>query len=603
MTHGDHLKVLDFGLAKLSEKPAPVTATITHDAGRAAAAADVTVTGAAVGTAAYMSPEQATGSRLDGRTDLFSFGTVLYEMVTGRRAFPGENTGVVLMRLLKGEFIPPRSLNPLVPERLEAIILRAMEVDPNRRYQTASGMLEDLRGVSRALVPDASATRAAMEPAAAEPPSVLRSRYVRWGAPAVVVLALAAGAWRWSAARAAPALTSRDSILVGSIENSTDDAVFDETLEMALKVQLGQSPFLDIVSDDRMTEVWRMMGRTGELQLTHATAREVCERLGVKAMIDGALARIGSSYVVTLNATDCQTGASIGREQSEAPRKEDVLSVLGPMSSAMRTRLGESLPSIKQFDVPIEQATTPSLAALKAYALGIAERRRGRELESVAFFNQAIELDPEFAAAYTTLSTVYGSLGEWRRSEEYAKLAYARQKRVSERERLFITYQYHDRVTGDEGEAAKTLELWKGAYPRDSRPANALALIYNRFGQYRQGRAGSDRGPSAQPREPVPDVEPRVRISWPRALRRGAESGPGGSGPQDRHDADASAAVSDRDDERGRLCECAAGLGEVGAARVRPDLGAGAGRRVRRPAAGVRTAGTTRRPTWHWRAT
>jgi tetratricopeptide (TPR) repeat protein len=206
--------------------------------------------------------------------------------------------------------------------------------------------------------------------------------------------------------------------------------------------------------------------------------------MGLKAMLDGTLAVLGSNYVLTLNATDCQTSATVASEQREATGKEEVLKVLGSMASSMRTKLGESLPSIKQFDVPVEQATTPSLPALKAYALGIAERRRGRELESIAFFNRAIELDPEFAAAYTTLSTVYGSIGEWRRGEEYARLAYARQKRVSERERLFITYQYHDRVTGNQDEAVKTLELWKAAFPRDSRAPNALSLIYNRFGRF-----------------------------------------------------------------------------------------------------------------------
>jgi tetratricopeptide (TPR) repeat protein len=389
------------------------------------------------------------------------------------------------MRLLKGEFIPPRALNPAIPERLDAIILRAMEVDPNRRYQTASGILEDLRSMERALAPDASTTRAAMP--AVQLPAAARRRFGRreWAvvAAVVAVVAIAAG-WRSLRSTPAMALSNRDSILIGTFANATGDAVFDETLSTALKVQLAQSPFLDIVPDDRIATQLGLMRRPETERLTHETAREVCERLGVKAMLDGTLATLGQNYVLTLNATDCQFGKLVATEQREAGRKEDVLSILGPMASTMRTTLGESLPSLKRFDVPIEQATTQSLAALKAYAQGLAERRRGRELESIAFFNQAIELDPEFAAAYTTLSTVYGSLGEWRRSEEYARLAYDRQKRVSERERLFITYQYHDRVTGNQDEAARTLELWKTAYPRDSQPANALAVIDNRFGRF-----------------------------------------------------------------------------------------------------------------------
>ena len=489
VSHDDHLKVLDFGLAKLTEQH-PLVATLrTQSAVQTTADADVTVTGAAVGTAAYMSPEQATGIKVDARTDLFSFGSVLYEMATGRRAFPGDNSGTVIMRLLKGEFVPPRALNPAIPERLEAIILRAMEVDANRRYPSATALLEDLRSLSRALAPDASVTRALL-PAADMPAPAGWRRFVsrRWAAGAAVIGGLAlALAWRAAQSTPAHALTNRDQILIGSFGNSTTESVFDETLSTALKVQLGQSPFLDIVPDDKISEELTLMQRQPDERLTHDTARQVCERLGIKAMLDGTVARLGQNYVLTLNATDCHTGDSVAREQRESPSREEVLGVLGTMASSMRTELGESLPSIKQFDVPIEQATTPSLAALKSYTLGVDERRKGHELESVAFFNRAIELDPEFAAAYTTLSTVYGSLGEWRRSEEYARLAYARQKRVSEKERLFITYQYHDRVTGNQDEARTTLELWKHSFPRDYRPANALALIHNRFGRFAEG--------------------------------------------------------------------------------------------------------------------
>ena len=367
-------------------------------------------------------------------------------------------------------------------------------------------------------------------------------------------------------AGAGMALTNKDSILVGGFANSTGDPVFDETLSVALKVQLGQSPFLDIVGDDRVTEELGLMQRPPDEKLTHAVARDVCERLGLKAMLDGTLAALGRNYVLTLDATDCHTGETVASEQREATSKEEVLRVLGPMASTMRTRLGESLPSIKQFDVPIEQATTPSLPALKAYALGVAERRRGRELESVAFFNRAIELDPEFAAAYTTLSTVYGSVGEWRRSEEYARLAFDRQNRVSERERLFITYQYHDRVTGNQDEAARTLEMWKAAYPRDSRPGNALALIDNRFGRYDRRRHRGQRGAQPQPRQSVPDVEPRVRVSRARPLRRRAPDRRGGGQARSGDDADAAAALSARHHDERRVGGGAARVGEVAAA-------------------------------------
>jgi eukaryotic-like serine/threonine-protein kinase len=359
-----------------------------------------------------------------------------------------------------------------------------MAVDPQARYQTATELLTDLQAATQALEEPV----APLDARHSGRREGWRARSLALAAGVLVLLAAGAATRAWLLP-AAPALTDRDSILIGTFENTTGDGVFDETLSEALKVHLGQSPFLDIVPDERIRETLDLMVRPADEPLTSAVMRQVCQRLSVKAMLDGSIAALGSHYVLTLHATDCETGDSLARAQAEATSKERVLTELGTISSTIRTALGESLPSIRQFDVPIEQATTPSLAALKAYTLGLEERRRGRDLESVAFFNQAIALDPGFAAAYTTLSTVYGSLGEWRRGEEYAELAYGVQHRVSERERLFITYQYHDRVTGNQDLAAETLELWKRAYPRDFRPVNALALIYNRMGHFDRAEA------------------------------------------------------------------------------------------------------------------
>jgi eukaryotic-like serine/threonine-protein kinase len=336
-------------------------------------------------------------------------------------------------------------------------------------------------------------------------PSEQRFNSRRWAVPIAIAAVILAGMSGWKRFSAGGAtLTDRDTLLVGAFENSTSDPVFDQTLATALKVQLGQSPFLELVPDSRIGETMRLMGRAADERLTHETGREACQRIGAKAMLEGSIAPLGTNYVITLNATDCQTGESLAREQAEATSRERVLRELGTISSSMRTRLGESLPSIQRFDIPIEQATTPSLAALKSYTLGLEERRKGRELESVAFFNQAIEIDHEFASAYATLSTVYGSLGEWERSEEFARLAFRLQNRVSERERLFITYQYHDRVTGDEDRAAATLETWKAAFPRDSRPANALALIHNRIGRFSQAEAEAREALRRSPGHPFP---------------------------------------------------------------------------------------------------
>ena len=486
VTHGDRVKVLDFGLAKLaSDAPSPAIAAASAPTLTGIVySPDLTRTGSTVGTASYMAPEQAQGQPVDARTDLFSLGSVLYEMLTGRRAFGGEDIPLIVMKIVNGIIVSPRNVNESVPQNLEAIVLKLMALVPDARYQSAGELLTDLRTAGEQLARQAQSgkPRDSGVHSKAAPPSKRRLAGRIATAAALVAAGVAASAvWR---ARHTAALTDRDSIVIGHFENSTTDVVFDETLQTALKVHLGQSPFLDIIPDQRIGETLESMNRQAGTKLTHEVAREVCQRLGVKAMLEGAIAPLGSHYVVTLTATDCATGDQLARTQTEATAKERVLAELGTISSSMRTRLGESLPSMQRFDVPIEQVTTPSLTALKAYTVGLEERRRGRELESIAFFNQAIENDREFASAYTTLSTVYGSLGEWARSEEYARLANSVTRRVSERERLFITYQFHDRVTGNQDRAAETLELWKAAYPRDSRPPNALALINNRIGRY-----------------------------------------------------------------------------------------------------------------------
>jgi tetratricopeptide (TPR) repeat protein len=420
-------------------------------------------------------------------------------MATGRRAFGGNDVPLIVMKIINGIVVAPRTLDAEIPETLDAIIQKLMAVDPRDRYQSAAELLVALQSAIQQL--DQPADRGADRSGN----TVSRQRVRSWSVAAgVVALLLVGAAGRAWLVPGASALTDRDSILIGAFENSTGDAVFDETLSEALKVHLGQSPFLDIVPEERIRETLDLMVRPDGDPLTSAVMRQVCQRLSVKAMLEGSIAALGSHYVLTLNATDCETGESLARRQAEATSKEQVLTELGSISSSIRTALGESLPSIRKFDVPIEQATTPSLAALKAYTLGLEERRRGRELESVAFFNQAIALDPGFASAYTTLSTVYGSLGEWRRGEEYAQLAFNVQHRVSERERLFITYQYHDRVTGNQDRAAETLELWKTAYPRDFRPANALALIHNRTGRFEQAEAEAREALRRSPGHPFP---------------------------------------------------------------------------------------------------
>jgi tetratricopeptide (TPR) repeat protein len=483
-------KVLDFGLAKLGQELTATTATgAIADLDVGGVDEELTNPGIRVGTMAYMSPEQARGEPLDIRTDIFSFGAMLYEMATGRRAFPGDGTALVLYQILHATPIPPGALNPGVPPALEQIIRKAMEKDRDARYHDAGEMLQDIRALRRELDADRSTSigRIPVDLQDAELPGVRppHGRRAWIAAAAVMVVAVAAAVGYGYFWRARPAaLGERDSILMAGFANQTGDPVFDETLGQALSVQLSQSPFLNMVPEERVTETLQLMGRTAGQPLTHAVARDVCQRLGVKAMLEGSIARLGSLYVVGVEATNCATDESLARQQEQAASKEQVLHVIGEMSSAIRARLGESLPTLRKFDVPIEQATTPSLEALKSYTLAVAQRRRGAELESIPLFLRAVELDPNFASAYTMLSTVYGGLGEEGRSEEYARLAYERRGQVSERERLFITHQYHDRVTGDQFQSAEALDVWKVLYPRDFRPANALAVIYNRLGFY-----------------------------------------------------------------------------------------------------------------------
>ena len=504
VTHGDRLKVLDFGLAKLAmdEQPAPLASSSTPTL-TAELSPDLTRTGSTVGTASYMAPEQAQGQPVDARTDLFSLGSVLYEMATGRRAFGGDDVPLIVMRIINGILVPPRAINEALPQRIDGLIQKLMAVDPRERYQSATELLTDIDAAIAELdLASKSGEKLDLaQPSAPASRSWLSRRWAVAAAGIVMVAVLATAMWF---ARGTSALTDRDSIMVGRFENTTSDPVFDETLLTALKAHLGQSPFLDIVPDQRITETVQLMARRPDELLTHAVAREVCQRLSLKALLEGSIAPLGSHYVVTLSATDCQTGESLARAQAEATSKERVLAELGTISSSIRTSLGESLPSIQRFTVPIEQATTPSLAALKAYTLGLEERRRGRDLESVAFFNQAIENDTEFAAAYSALSAVYGSVGELHRSEEYARLAYNVTRRVSERERLLITYQYHDRATGNQEEAARTLEIWKAWYPRDSRPVNALALIHHRLGKHERAVEEAKEALRRSPGHPFP---------------------------------------------------------------------------------------------------
>jgi serine/threonine protein kinase/tetratricopeptide (TPR) repeat protein len=449
----------------------------------------------------YLSPEQISGGA-DARSDIFSAGALLYEMATGVPAFAGSTPADLATAI--AAHVPPRArtVNPAVPAPLEAIIARAIEKDPARRYQTAAELRDDLRRVRRAV--DARRRLS---------PKWTASRRVRTAAAvaaSVLVLAAAAGSARWWTRATDMPTVERSAILVSQIANGTADPDFDGTLRQALTIHLAQSPYLDLVSDDRIRGALQLMGRDPDSRMTHEVAEETCQRLGLQAMIEGSVSAIGASTIVALVATDCGTGATIAREQVEVDRKEEVLRAMGRLTASMRKSLGESVASLTRHNVPIEEATTPSMAALKSYTEAVARRAAGAETDAVKLLERATSVDPQFALAYTTLSSIYGGFGETGRSEEYARLAYEHRSRVSERERLFITYQYDDRVTGDQLKARETLEVWKATYPRDYRPANALAVMLNRLGDY---AGAADEAAEAMARNPA-HAFPRSNLAF-----------------------------------------------------------------------------------------